>query len=132
MKSVRNPVRIIHFILVLAISFSYLYSNKKSHTDTNSVLSVATGKFSNIFNPLYARAENDIFLCGICNELLLDYDRNGEIVLKGKSGETRRFNGTDYTYSGIADCNIISNDGYTDYNFDMRDNVYFSDNTIFG
>jgi len=127
LKSVRNPVRIIHLILILTISFSYLYSNKKSYTDSKDVLSVATGRFSNIFSPLYARSASDIFLCGICNELLLDYDRNGEIVLRGKSGETRRFNGTDYTYSGIADCIITNNGEYTDYAFDMREDVYFSD-----
>ena len=29
-------------------------------------------------------------------------DRNGAIVEKGIEGETREYNGTDYTYTGIA------------------------------
>ena len=127
LRCMRTPIRIIHLLLVLAISFFYLYSNKQTRTDTNDVLSVATGKFSNIFNPLYARSESDIFLCGICNELLLDVDRNGEIVLNGKSGETRKFNGTDYNYSGVADCSVTNNGEYTDYSFNLREDVYFSD-----
>jgi len=126
LKHARNHLRIIHLILILTIVFSYLhqYESYKNKTD---VLTVATGKFSGIFNPLYARSANDIFLCGICNELLLDYDRAGEIVLKGKTGEVRSYNGNDYTYYGLADCTVNKTDSYTDYEFELREDVYFSD-----
>lgn len=126
MKRVIN-LRLINFLLVLTISFSFLNINEKIDNSSSDVLSVATGKHNGIFNPLYARNAADIFLCDICNELLLGYDRTGEIILMGKTGETRKYNGTDYTYYGIADCSIEKKNGYVDYNFELREDVYFGD-----
>ena len=45
-------------------------------------------------------------------------------IEKGKTGETREYNGSDYTYYGAADLDIKENsDGTVDYNFDMRDDI---------
>lgn len=127
LKSVKNRLKYINLILVVAISFSLMCSGKKSDNKSDNILSVATGKHSGIFNPLYARSAADIFLCDICNELLLGYDRAGEIILNGKSGETRNYNGNNYTYYGIADCKIEKADQHVDYKFDLREDVYFGD-----
>ena len=128
LRSTKNPLRIIQFILILIISFSYISSNSKDCKNSeNKILTVAFSKFSGIFNPLYARSSSDISLCGICNELLLDYDRAGEIVLKGKTGEVKSYNNIDYAYCGIADCTIQQNGEFVDYVFDLREDVYFGD-----
>ena len=59
---------------------------------------------------------------------LLNTDRLGAIVEKGKTGETREFNGTDYTYYGPADLTITTNDdGTVDYDFELREDMTFSD-----
>ena len=47
---------------------------------------------------------------------------------KSIEGETRTFNGTDYTYKGISDIDIVHNDdGTVDYNVTIRDDLKFSD-----
>ena len=49
-------------------------------------------------------------------------------MLKSIEGETRTFNGTDYTYKGISDIDIVHNDdGTVDYNVTIRDDLKFSD-----
>ena len=59
---------------------------------------------------------------------LIEADRERQFVYMGKTGETRNYNGTDYTYYGISDMTVSQNDdGTTDYNFDLRDDIYFSD-----
>ena len=59
---------------------------------------------------------------------LLNSDRQGQIIMKGIEGETHNYNGTDYTYYGPADCEIVQkDDGTVDYNFKMREDLVFSD-----
>ena len=62
--------------------------------------------------------------------LLLAADRGGAIVEHGIEGETRTYNGTDYTYYGMGDVEVVQNeDGTVDYNLTMRDDIVFSDGT---
>ena len=59
---------------------------------------------------------------------MLNSDRQGQIIMKGIEGETHNYNGTDYTYYGPADCEIVQkDDGTVDYNFKMREDLVFSD-----
>ena len=52
------------------------------------------------------------------------------VVLKGIEGDVRPYNGTDYTYYGVADCEIVENeDGTVDYNITLKPGVKFSDGT---
>ena len=52
------------------------------------------------------------------------------MILNGIEGETREYNGTDYTYRGPADCVVTENaDGTVDYDITMRDDITFSDGT---
>ena len=49
---------------------------------------------------------------------------------KGIEGETRSYNGTDYTYNGPADMEVTENeDGTVYYDFTLRDDLVFSDGT---
>ena len=59
---------------------------------------------------------------------LLNNGRQGEMIMNGIEGETYSYNGTDYTYYGPADCEIVENaDGTVDYNFKLREDITFSD-----
>ncbi|MBR2716670.1 MAG: ABC transporter substrate-binding protein, partial [Oscillospiraceae bacterium] len=59
---------------------------------------------------------------------LLTSDRTGAIITRGIEGETKNYNGTDYTYYGPADLTITENaDGTVDYDFVLRDDIKFSD-----
>ena len=64
------------------------------------------------------------------SQSLFNVDREGNPVLNGIEGETRSYNGTDYTYTGISDVEIVQNDdGTVDYNITLRDDIVFSDGT---
>ena len=61
---------------------------------------------------------------------LLAADREGNVVRNGIEGETIEYNGTEYTYYGMGDVEVVENeDGTVDYNLTMRDDVVFSDGT---
>lgn len=102
----------------------------ETQSSENDTLVVGTQNFDGKFSPFfYTNAyENDVI--SLVHLSLLGTDREGAVVLKGIGGEVRPYNGTDYTYTGIADCVITENtDGTVYYDFTLRDGVTFSDGT---
>ncbi len=95
---------------------------------TDKPLVVGYSNFSSKFSPFFSETAYDQDVWGMTSVSLLDIDRLGAIVEKGKTGETREYNGTDYTYYGPADVTITENaDGTVDYDFDLREDMKFSD-----
>ena len=91
-------------------------------------LVVGYSNFSSKFSPFFAESAYDQDVASMTGANLLDVDRQGAIVEKGKTGETRPYNGTDYTYTGLSDVTITENeDGTVTYDFDLRNDVVFSD-----
>ncbi len=96
--------------------------------EEEKVLVVGYDYFSSKFSPFFATSAYDQDVADIISVPLLGIDREGNIVLKGIEGEVRPYNGTDYTYKGIADCTVTENaDGTVDYDIKLRDDVKFSD-----
>ena len=86
--------------------------------------------FEGKFSPFFAASSADQHVIDLTNIALLGADRKGEMILKGIEGETREYNGTDYTYYGPADCEVTENaDGTVTYAINMRDDLVFSDGT---
>jgi len=97
-----------------------------SNSDTPLV--IAHDDVSEKFSPFFGESVPDEDVWLLTTVALLDVDRQGEIVYNGIEGETRSYNGTDYTYTGMADCVVTENaDGTVDYDFTIRDDVKFSD-----
>ncbi len=93
-------------------------------------LVVGYDAFSEKFSPFFATTAYDQDAAGMTQVGLLSTDREGNVVLKGIEGEKISFNGTEYTYNGIADCVITKNDdGSLVYEFKLREDVFFSDGT---
>ena len=91
-------------------------------------LVVGYSNFSSKFSPFFAETAYDQDVSTMTAVALLETDRQGAVVEKGKTGEVRPYNGTDYTYNGLADLTITENDdGTVTYDFDLRDDVLFSD-----
>ena len=97
-----------------------------SNSDTSLV--IAHDDVSEKFSPFFGESVPDEDVWLLTTVTLLDVDRQGEIVYNGIEGETRSYNGTDYTYTGMADCVVTENaDGTVDYDFTIRDDVKFAD-----
>ncbi len=94
------------------------------------ILVVGYSNFSEKFSPFFADSAYDQDVASMVSLGLLGTDREGNVVLNGIEGEVRAYNGTEYTYDGIADCEIVENaDGTVDYKITMREDIVFSDGT---
>lgn len=100
--------------------------NGDENKDTPLV--VGYSAFNQKFSPFFSETEYDQDVWLMTSLSMLNSDRQGQIIMKGIEGETHNYNGTDYTYYGPADCEIVQkDDGTVDYNFKMREDLVFSD-----
>ncbi|MBR6530386.1 MAG: ABC transporter substrate-binding protein [Clostridia bacterium] len=89
---------------------------------------VGYAPFSSKFSPFFSETAYDQDVQAMTQVGLLTSDRQGAIIMNGIEGETKSYNGTDYTYYGIANCKITENeDGTVYYDFVLREDVKFSD-----
>ena len=96
----------------------------------NDTMVVATSPLDQKFSPFFATTAYDMDIVNFTTGYMLTSDRGGNMILKGIEGETREFNGTEYTYYCMADCEVTQNaDGTVDYDLTMRDDIKFSDGT---
>ncbi len=94
----------------------------------NDTLVVGYNTFSQKFSPFFSTTAYDQDVWAMTSLALLGTDREGNVVMNGIEGEVIPYNGTPYTYYGIANCDIEKNDdGTVAYNFTMRDDIVFSD-----
>ena len=117
--------------LVMCVSLFTACGKQQGNTDdqeTAKTLVVGTQNFDGKFSPFFYTNsyENDVM--NMIFDAVLLTDREGSVVLKGADGEVRPYNGTDYTYNGVANCDIVENaDGTVDYNITMKQGIKFSD-----
>ena len=141
----KRTIRILALLLCVVMAFSIVACGKKNDdpqetttnnggntpsTPANDTLVVGYDLFSEKFSPFFATTAYDQDVAGMTQVGLLTSDREGNIIMNGIEGETHKFNGTDYLYTGIADCEIVKNsDGSITYKFKLREDVKFSDGT---
>ncbi|MCM1038756.1 MAG: ABC transporter substrate-binding protein [Ruminococcus sp.] len=82
------------------------------------------------FSPFFSLAAQDTTIDEMTLVYLMEVDRVGNPILNGIEGETRSYNGTDYTYNTASNIEITENaDGTVYYDITMRDDIKFSDGT---
>lgn len=82
------------------------------------------------FSPYFSLSANDTTIDEMTRVYTLEVDRVGNPILKGIEGETRSYNGTDYTYYTASDIEITENaDGTVYYDMTIRDDIKFTDGT---
>ena len=95
---------------------------------SDGTLVLAETGFEGKFSPFFAASAADQYVIDLTQLGLLGADRKGEMILNGIEGETREYNGTDYTYYGTTDCVVTENDdGTVTYDLKLRDDLKFSD-----
>lgn len=143
----KNARRLLALTLAAGMAFGQLMSVAAEETEAvteavsevaevaeatdGKTLVAASNHFEGKFSPFFAQSVEDIqHVIDMTQVTLLSTDRVGAIVENGIEGETRSYNGTDYTYDGIADLVTTENeDGTVYYDFTMRDDLVFSDGT---
>ena len=118
--------------LVMCVGLFTACGEQKNPDDqqepTTKTLVVGTQNFDGKFSPFFYTNDYENQVMSMVFDGLLSTDREGSVVLKGIEGDVRPYNGTDYTYYGVADCEIVENeDGTVDYNITMKPGVKFSD-----
>ena len=102
-------------------------ATEASTTSDGTIVLAETG-FEGKFSPFFAASASDQDVIDLTQLGLLAADRKGEIIMNGIEGETREYNGTEYTYRGTSDCTVTENaDGTVTYDIKMRDDLKFSD-----
>lgn len=105
-------------------------SASKSGTNTGTLV-VGDGNYDGKFSPFFYTSAYDGNIVTMTQLPLAGVDREGAIIQKGIEGETKEYNGTDYTYTGISDIVITENsDGTVYYDITLKDGVKFSDGTV--
>lgn len=95
--------------------------------DSNTLVAAETG-LEGKFSPFFASSTSDQNVANLTQLYLMNVDRVSNPVTKGIEGETRSYNGNDYTYYGPSDIEVVENeDGTVDYNITLRDDLVFSD-----
>ena len=131
----KNAKRTLALLLALVMSLSLLAgcgdqngNNSGGATTGETPLVVGYSPFSSKFSPFFSETAYDQDVWVMTQLGLLTSDRTGAIIYKGIEGETVNYNGTDYTYYGPADLEVVENaDGTVDYNFTLREDLKFSD-----
>lgn len=99
--------------------------NSKNET---TPLVVGYDQFNEKFSPFFSETAYDQDVYAMTQVSLLNSDRTGAVIMNGIEGETHNYNGTDYTYYGLGNCEVTQNeDGTVYYDITIRDNVTFSD-----
>ncbi|MBO4853524.1 MAG: ABC transporter substrate-binding protein [Oscillospiraceae bacterium] len=126
----KKAKRILALLLALVMALALVACGGKSGNDATEEKTLVVGysPFNEKFSPFFSETAYDQDVWVMTQVGLLPSDRQGAVLLNAKDGETVNYNGTDYTYYGIANCKITENeDGTVTYAFDMRDDVTFSD-----
>ena len=75
---------------------------------SDGTLVLAETGFESKFSPFFAASAADQDVVDLTQLGLLGADRKGEMILNGIEGETREYNGTEYTYHGTSDCTVTA------------------------
>ncbi|MGN0335442.1 MAG: ABC transporter substrate-binding protein [Lachnospiraceae bacterium] len=105
-------------------------AENNAETQEAGTLVLSASGFENKFSPFFAASADDQDVADFTQLYMMTGDRVANPVLNGIEGETRAYNGTDYTYTGPADIVVTENeDGTVYYDITMRDDLVFSDGT---
>ena len=118
---------------LLSLSLLTGCGKKPQPADTvkDSTLVVGTANFDGKFSPFFYTNAYEGEVLSFVHLNLLGTDREGAVVTSGIAGEVRPYNGTDYTYHGIADCAITENaDGTVYYDITLKEGIKFSDGKV--
>ena len=135
----KNMKKLLALLLAATTTFSFAAcgktateggskSNGSAEGAADTLVADASG-FESKFSPFFSQNVDDTHIGQEYTQVaLVSSDRVGDPILKGIEGETREYNGTEYTYKTASDVTVTENeDGTVDYDIQLRDDITFSD-----
>lgn len=122
--------KLLSVVLALSMLLSVTAAFAEATTEGDATpLVVGYSPFSQKFSPFYADTAYDQDVVSAVSVSLMINDRTGGVIYNGIEGETVAYNGTDYTYKGIADLTVDFDEAanVTTYTAKLRNDVKFSD-----
>ncbi len=106
-----------------------IQASGKGNNKSDVPLVVGMSKFERKFNPYSASSKEDWKAINLTQLSLFTFDREGALVEHAIDGETRRFNGENYQYTGASNVNIVYKEkqNETVYTIRLREDVKFGD-----
>lgn len=105
-------------------------SDDSSSSSDGGTLVISESGLEGKFCPLFYSSAADADIVEFNNVILLITDRMAEPIYNGIDGETKEYNGTEYTYTGPANVTMTENsDGTVSYDIQIRDDLTFHDGT---
>lgn len=148
MRKMNKKNSILALLLALIMMFSLAACNKTAQSGPSPQASASAGpspseapaevktlvagysNFSEEFSSFFASSACDAEVAHMTQVYLLEFDREGKMLLNGIEGETIPYNGVDHFYNGVASCKVTKNaDGTVIYDLTLRDDILFSDGT---
>ena len=106
----KKATRILALVLCAVMCLGlFVGCGNKGKQNSDTPLVVGYSPFNSKFSPFFSETAYDQDVWTMTAIGLLNSDRQGSIIMKGIEGETKAYNGTDYTYYGPADCEIVEN-----------------------
>ena len=104
----KKATRILALVLCAVMCLGlFVGCGNKGKQNNDTPLVVGYSPFNSKFSPFFSETAYDQDVWVMTAISLLNGDRQGAIIMKGIEGETKAYNGTDYTYYGPADCEIV-------------------------
>ena len=127
----KKATRILALVLCAVMCLGlFVGCGNKGKQNSDTPLVVGYSPFNSKFSPFFSETAYDQDVWTMTAIGLLNSDRQGSIIMKGIEGETKAYNGTDYTYYGPADCEIVENtDGTVDGKWDVFQGQVFQEFT---
>lgn len=95
-----------------------------------NTMNVAIDTELSFVSPFFAQSEAELTAARLAFARLVNTERGGSPVMQGISGQSSEYQGTEYSYYGLADVSITQNEnGTADYSFTLREDAFFSDGT---
>ena len=104
-------------------------SNEPAAAPANDTIVISVEKgLEGKFSPFFYLSANDATVVETFTVYTMLVDRVGNPINHGIDGETRSYNGTDYTYTTPGDLIVTENaDGSVSYDIKIRDDIVFTD-----
>lgn len=124
-----NMKKLLSIVLALSMLLGMTSVALAEETREANTLVVGYLPFSEKFSPFFADTSYDQDVVSMVAGGLMTTDRLGGIVYNAIEGETIAYNGTDYTYNGVADISVVNDKeaDKTTYTIKLKEGVLFSD-----